>query len=112
MKTGGSQPDFGRWGIAMTHSSFWPGSHGKTAGRDDFLAPALYVSIAIAIFAVVTQLLYAAGAVSLSTTQLLGIWLAAATLIVLLWAAYMIARASLPKETGISGERRAGKRTG
>jgi hypothetical protein len=78
----------------MTHSSFWPARYGKTGERDEYLAPALYVSIAIAIFAVVTQILYAAGAVSLSTTQLLGIWLAAGTLIVLLWAAYMIARAS------------------
>jgi len=77
----------------MVNSSFWPVGRGKTSERDVFLAPALYVSIAIAIFAIVTQLLAAGGAVSLSTTQLLAMWLVAGALIVVLWIAYMVCRA-------------------
>jgi hypothetical protein len=92
----------------MTSSSFWPvshgkTSHGKTAERGVFLAPALYVSIAIAIFVVVTQLLATTGAVSLSTTQLLAMWLAAAALIVLLWIAYMICRAYVTGAAPLAG---------
>jgi hypothetical protein len=74
----------------MTSTSDSPARHG---GRDGFLEPALYVSIAIAVFAVVTQLLYATGAASLSTTEQLAIWLVAAALIVLIWVAYMVCRA-------------------
>jgi hypothetical protein len=65
----------------------------STAERDGFWTPALAVSIAIAIFAVVTQLLAATGAISLSTTQQLTMWLVAAGLIVLLWIAYMAVQA-------------------
>ena len=65
----------------------------KTVQRVDYLAPALVISIVIAIFAVVTQLLDATGATSLSATQQLTMWLGAAGLIVLLWIAYMICRA-------------------
>jgi hypothetical protein len=74
----------------MTSTSESQPRHG---GRGGFLEPALYVSIAIAVFAVVTQLLYATGAASLSTTEQLAIWLVAAALIVLIWVAYMICRA-------------------
>lgn len=71
----------------------------KTAGRDAFLAPALGVSIAIAIFAVVTQSLDATGAISLSTTQQLTMWLVAVGLIVVLWIAYMICSAYVTART-------------
>ena len=66
---------------------------GKTDERDGFLEPVLVVSIAIAIFAVVTQCLAATGAISLSATQQLTMWLVAAGLIVLLWIAYMAVKA-------------------
>jgi hypothetical protein len=65
----------------------------KTAERDRFFKPALAVSIAIAIFAVVMQFLAAISAISLSTTQQLAVWLVAAGLVVLLWMAYMVALA-------------------
>jgi hypothetical protein len=61
----------------------------NTAKGDAFLTAAVAVSIAIAIFAVVTQCLAATGAISLSTTQQLTMWLVAAGLLVLLWIAYM-----------------------
>jgi hypothetical protein len=61
----------------------------RVAERDGFLTPVLAVSIAIVIFAVVTQCLAATGAISLSPTQQLTLWLVAAGLIVLLWIAYM-----------------------
>jgi len=83
----------------MTTSSSWPDSHRKRPWRDGFFAPALYASIALAIFVVVTQLLTTTGAISLSTTQLLATWLVAAALIVLLWIAYMICRAYVTEET-------------
>jgi hypothetical protein len=70
-----------------------PSSGEKTAERDGFLTPVLAVSIAIAIFAVVTQSLVAIGAISLSTTQQLTMWLVAAGLIVLLWIAYIAMQA-------------------
>jgi len=57
------------------------------------LTPVLAVSIAIAIFAAVTQSLVAIGAISLSPTQQLTMWLVAAGLIVLLWIAYMAMQA-------------------
>jgi hypothetical protein len=62
----------------------------KTAERDRFFKTALAVSTAIAIFVLVTQFLAATGAISLSTTQQLTMWLVAAGLIVLLWIAYMV----------------------
>ena len=77
----------------MTSSSFGLVNRGKRAERVDFVAPAVCGSIALAIFVVVTQLLATSGAISLSATQLLTIWLVAAALIVLLWIAYMICRA-------------------
>jgi hypothetical protein len=83
----------------MTSSSFWPVSRRKTAERGGFLAPALWGSIALAIFVVVTQLLATTGAISLSATQLLAIWLVAAALIVLLWITYMICRAYVTQGT-------------
>jgi hypothetical protein len=77
----------------MTGASDSPIRPEKTAERDSFLTPVLAVSIAIAIFAVVTQCLAATGAISLSTTQQLTMWLVAAGLIVLLWIAYLAVRA-------------------
>ena len=79
--------------IRTASSPFRRESRESTAERDGFLTPALAVSIAIAIFAVVTQFLAATGAISLSTTQQLTMWLVAAGLIVLLWIAYMAVRA-------------------
>jgi hypothetical protein len=74
----------------MMRNLFPPTRRGKTADRDAFLTPALAVSAVIAIFAVVTQCLAATGAISLSATQQLTLWLVAAGLIVLLWIAYML----------------------
>ncbi len=78
----------------MENTSVSPVHHGKTAERYGFLAPALYVTIAIAIFTVVTQLLAWTGAISLSTT-LLTMWLVALGLIGLLSIAYMTCRTYL-----------------
>ena len=61
--------------------------------RDGFLAPALYVSIAIAIFVGITQGLTSAGVVGLDTGEMVTVWLWVAGLIVLLWIAYIIGRA-------------------
>ena len=77
----------------MTTTPVSPIRPEKTAERDGFFTPVLAVSIAIAIFAVVTQSLVAIGAISLSPTQQLTIWLVAAGLIVLLWIAYMAVQA-------------------
>jgi hypothetical protein len=76
----------------------------ETANRDGFFTPVLAVSIAIAIFAVVTQCLAATGAISLSPTQQLTLWLVAAGLIVLLWIAYMSVetQARLAKELAVA----------
>jgi hypothetical protein len=76
----------------------------KTPDGDRFLRPALAVSIAIAIFAVLTQFLAAIGAISLSTTQQLAVWLVAAGLIVLLWMAYMAAGALVTATTAAAKE--------
>jgi hypothetical protein len=65
----------------------------------DLLAPAVVVSAIIAIFAVVTQLLNATNAASLSTTQMLTAWLVSVGLIVLLWIAYMISSAYMNART-------------
>jgi hypothetical protein len=65
----------------------------EKAERDGFLIVALGVSILIAIFAVVMQVLVAADAISLSTTQQLMIWFAAVGLIALFWIAYMAIKA-------------------
>jgi hypothetical protein len=77
----------------MTRISVSPIHREKTAERDGFLTPVLAVSIAIAIFAVVTQFLVAIGVISLSPTQQLTMWLVAAGLTVLLWIAYMAVQA-------------------
>ena len=83
---------------------------GKTAPRDGFLAPALAASIAIAIFAVVTQLLASTGATSLSTTQQLTMWFAAGGLIVLLWIAYMACHAYVTARAETAGAEQARQR--
>ena len=70
-----------------------PSIRQKMAGRDGFLTPVLGLSIAIAIFAVVTQALAGTDAISLSTTQQLLLWLVATGLIALLWIAYMAIKA-------------------
>jgi hypothetical protein len=67
-------------------------------GRNDFLASALNVTtlvsiFVVVIFAVVTQLLAASGAISLSTTLQLTMWLVALGFVVLLAIAYMFFRA-------------------
>jgi hypothetical protein len=93
-------------GPATTRSAMAvPSSRPRITKRDGFLTPALGVSIVIAIFAVVTQFLAATGAISLSTTQQLAMWLAAAGLIVLLWIAYMAveAQARLAKAVEAQG---------
>jgi hypothetical protein len=77
----------------MTRTSRSPIRQGKTAERDGFFMPVLAVSIGIAIFAVVAQCLAATGAISLSVTLQLTLWLVAAGLIVLLWIAYMAVQA-------------------
>jgi hypothetical protein len=77
----------------MESTSFSSNRQEKTAETDGFLVPALGISIAIAIFAVLTQSLDATGAISLSTTQQLTMWLVVIGLIDLLWIAYMICRA-------------------
>jgi len=81
----------------MASTSVSPSGPGRTAGRNGFLASALNVTtlvsiFAVAIFAVVTQLLVASGAVSLSTTLQLTMWLVALGFIVLLAIAYMFFR--------------------
>lgn len=69
---------------------------GTPARRNGFLASApnvtTLVSILVVVFAVVTQLLAASGAVSLSTTLQLTMWLVALGFIVLLAIAYMFFR--------------------
>jgi hypothetical protein len=95
----------------MTRTSVSPIRREKTAERDGFLTPVLAVSIAIAIFAVVTQFLVAIGAISLSPTQQLTMWLVAAGLVVLLWIAYMAvqgqARLAEALEATVAAEREA-----
>jgi hypothetical protein len=70
---------------------------GRTDGRNTFSASALNVTalvsiFVVAVFAVVTQLLAASGAISLSTTLQLTMWLVALGFIVLLAIAYMFSR--------------------
>jgi hypothetical protein len=74
-----------------------PNGPGRTAGRNAFLASALNVTtlvsiFVVVIFAVITQLLAASGAISLSTTLQLTMWLVALGFIVLLAIAYMFFR--------------------
>jgi hypothetical protein len=84
-------------GVAMASDS---SSLGRQETTDGLLAPALGISIAIALFAVVVQSLAANGAISLSATQQLTLWLVAAGLVVLLWIAYMICHAYLTARAG------------
>jgi hypothetical protein len=84
-------------GVAMASGSYPPDRQERT---DGLLAPAVGISIAIVIFAVVTQALAANGAISLNVTQQLTMWLAAGGLIVLLWIAYMICRAYVTARAG------------
>ena len=84
-------------GVAMASGSYSPDREERT---DGLLAPAVGISIAIAIFAVVTQALAANGAISLNVTQQLTMWLVAAGLIVLLWIVYMICRAYVTARAG------------
>ena len=70
---------------------------GRTDGRNTFSASALNVTtlvsiFVVAVFAVVTQLLAASGAISLCTTLQLTMWLVALGFIVLLAIAYMFSR--------------------
>jgi hypothetical protein len=81
----------------MAGASVWSSGPGRTAGRNGFLASALNVTtlvsiFVVVIFAVVTQLLAADGAISLSTTLQLTMWLVALGFIVLLAIAYMFFR--------------------
>jgi hypothetical protein len=62
------------------------------------------VSISVALFAAITQVLEAIGAISLSTTQQVTIWLVAGGLIVLLSIADMACRAYVTAKTCRSGE--------
>ena len=72
-----------------------PPTRPEIADRDGFLIVALGVSILIAIFAVVMQVLAATDAISLSTTQQLMMWLVPVGLIALLWIAYMAIKAQV-----------------
>jgi len=72
-----------------------PPTRPEIADRDGFLVVALGVSILIAIFAVVMQVLAATDAISLSTTQQLMMWLVPVGLIALLWIAYMAIKAQV-----------------
>jgi membrane protein implicated in regulation of membrane protease activity len=83
--------------VSSTSTSVSSSDPGRTAGRNGFLASALNVTtlvsiFVVAIFAVVTQLLVASGAVSLSTTLQLTMWLVALGFIVVLAIAYMFFR--------------------
>jgi hypothetical protein len=62
------------------------------------------VSISVALFAAITQILEALGAISLSTTQQVTVWLVAAALIVLLSIADMASRAYVTVKTYRSSE--------
>ena len=72
-----------------------PPTRPEIADRDGFLIVALGVSILIAIFAVVMQVLAATDAISLSTTQQLMMWLVPVGLIALLWIAYRAIKAQV-----------------
>ena len=72
-----------------------PPTRPEIADRDGFLIVALGVSILIAIFAVVMQVVAATDAISLSTTQQLMMWLVPVGLIALLWIAYMAIKAQV-----------------
>jgi len=72
-----------------------PPTRPEIADRDGFLVVALGVSILIAIFAVVMQVVAATDAISLSTTQQLMMWLVPVGLIALLWIAYMAIKAQV-----------------
>jgi len=81
----------------MTASSVSSRDAGTTAGRNGFRAPALNITtlvsiFVVVIFAIVTQLLVASGAISLSTTLQLTMWLVALGFVVVLAVAFMFFR--------------------
>jgi hypothetical protein len=81
----------------MAGSSVSSGGPGRTVGRNAFLASGLNVTtlfsiFVVLLFALITQLLTASSAISLSTTLQLTMWLVALGLIVLLVIAYMFLR--------------------
>lgn len=81
----------------MATTSVSSSGRGRTAKKNGFPASALNVTtlvsiFVVVIFAVVTQFLVASGAVSLSTTLQLTMWLVALGFIVLLAIAYMFFR--------------------
>jgi hypothetical protein len=81
----------------MTGASVSSSDSGEIAGRKGFLTSASNVTalvsiFVVVIFAVVTQLLYSSGAISLSTTLQLTMWLVALGFVVLLAIAYMFFR--------------------
>jgi hypothetical protein len=85
----------------MASTSISRNEPGRTAGRNAFLVSAPNVTTLISIFvvvifAVITQLLAASGAISLSTTLQLTMWLVALGFIVLLAIAYMYFRVFEP----------------
>ena len=78
----------------MATTSVSSNGSGTAAGRNGFVVSALNVTtlvliFVVVVFAVVTQLLAASGAISLSTTLQLTMWLVALGFIVLLAIAYM-----------------------
>jgi hypothetical protein len=81
----------------MATTSVSSNGSGRAAGRNGFLVSALNVTtlvliFVVVVFAVVTQLLAASGAISLSTTLQRTMWLVALGFIVLLAIAYMFFR--------------------
>jgi hypothetical protein len=85
----------------MASTSVSSSGPGTTGGRNVFLASALNVTtlvsiFVVVIFAVVTQFLAASGAISLSTTLQLTMWLVALGFMVLLAIAYMFFRVFEP----------------
>lgn len=96
----------------MASTSVSPSGPGRTAGRNGFLASApnatTLVSIfVVVIFAVITQILAASGAISLSTTLQLTMWLVALGFVVLLAIAYMFFRVFEPGQRDKTYETRA-----
>jgi hypothetical protein len=81
----------------------WPRFSRDTAEGDAFSASVLNITMLVlslvVIFAVVTQLLTAIGAISLSATLQLTMWLVALGLITLLWIAYMACLAYVTANT-------------
>jgi hypothetical protein len=81
----------------------WPRFSRDTAEGDAFSASVPKITTLVlglvVIFAVLTQLLAAIGAISLSTTQQLSMWLVALGLIIVLWIGYMACLAYVTANT-------------